>query len=217
MENLVLDVQERWKTGKGIARKLRGGGRLPAICYRKGTEPVAISLDSKKLDKLLQGTAGQNALIELQFEGPDPKKKTVILKDIQRHPLAGILHVDFLEVLMDEAITVEVPLKLTGEPIEAIRLGGMVQQLRRTIEVECLPARIPEHVTLDISSLNLGDSLHVQQIQVDPDVRVLTDPKEPVVVISAPVEEKVKPAEAAEEGAAEGEAKETKEGGEKAS
>ena len=215
METRELEVQERVKIGKGVARKLRSRGIIPAICYRKGTAPVPLSVDPKRLEKLLHTTAGQNVLIQLQILGTDPRKKTVILKDIQRHPLSGLVHVDFMEVLLDEAIAVEVPLRLTGEPLEALRLGGLVQQLRRSIEVQCLPTRIPDHITVDVSALNLGDSIHVEEIRLDDDIRILTDLKEPVVVISAPEAEKVEVAEA-EPGAepteaAAGEESETKE------
>jgi large subunit ribosomal protein L25 len=192
MEIRELEVQERFKTGKGIARKLRAGGRIPAICYRKGTAPIQLSLDPKRLEKLLHTTAGQNVLIQLQIQGAEIRKKTVILKDLQRHPLSGMLHVDFLEVLLDEAIVVEVPLRLVGEPLEALREGGLVQQLRRTIEVQCLPTRIPDQITVDVSALKLGDSIRVEEIRIDEDIRILTGPKEPVVVISAAAAEEEK-------------------------
>jgi len=99
---------------------------------------------------------------------------------------------------MDEVILVETPVKLVGEPTEALREGGMVQQLRRTLEVECLPGDIPESFDVDISGMKIGDSLHVEQVQVPEGIRILTDPKEPVVLISAVSAEEEKPVEAAE-------------------
>ncbi len=201
-----LEAQVRPSTGKGAARKLRARGRIPAVCYRKGKEAFSLSVDEKKLEKVLHTAAGQNVLIQLGIQGLEAAQKTVILKDIQRHPLGGVLHVDFLEVLLDEAIVVEVPLRLVGEPLEALRAGGLVQQLRRSLEVKCLPTRIPEHLTVDISSLKLGDSLHVEDLPVGGEIQILTDPKEPVVVVSAPEQEKAEALEAAAEGAEEAEA-----------
>lgn len=176
------------------------------MCYRKGKEAFPLSVDEKKLEKVLHTAAGQNVLIQLDIRGGSTNRKTVILKDLQRHPLGGVLHVDFLEVLLDEAIVVEVPLRLVGEPVEALRAGGLVQQLRRSLEVRCLPTRIPEHLTVDVSSLKLGDSLHVEDVRVEAEIQILTDPKEPIVVISAPEQEKAEVPEAAAEGAEEAEA-----------
>lgn len=206
MQIQELEAQARPATGKGAARKLRARGRIPAVCYRKGKEAFPLSVDEKKLERVLHTAAGQNVLIQLDIRGGSTNRKTVILKDLQRHPLGGVLHVDFLEVLLDEAIVVEVPLRLVGEPVEALRAGGLVQQLRRSLEVRCLPTRIPEHLTVDVSSLKLGDSLHVEDVRVEAEIQILTDPKEPIVVISAPEQEKAEAPEAAAEGAEEAEA-----------
>ncbi len=208
MEKLELEVQRRWKTGKGQARRLRAGGHYPAICYRKGIEPIPLSLERKKLETILKDSGGQNVLIQLKIL--DPKgaelQEAVILKEVQRDHLSRVCHVDFLAVRMDEAILVESPVKLVGEPTEALREGGLVQQLKTTLEVECLPGDIPEFLEADISGLNIGDSLHVEDVKVAEGIRILTDPKETLVVISAPAaeeEEVVEEEEEGEEGAAE--------------
>jgi len=205
MERQELEALRRWEKGKGVARKLRSQGLIPAVCYRKGIEPIPLALETKKLGQILLREAGQNVLIQLRIrdqKGPE-KQEAVILKEIQKDPLAGIVHVDFLAVKMDELITIEVPVRMVGEPLEAVRAGGMVQQLRRFLEVECLPGDMPEHIDVEVSALKMGDSIHVEQIQVPSGVRVLTDKKEPVVVITAPAAEveEVKPVE--EEEAAE--------------
>ena len=225
MEKQELEVQKRGNTGKGVARKLRARGIIPAVCYRKGIQPIPLSLEKKRMVKLLQDAEGQgqNILIQLKItdeKGPE-EQEAVILKEIQKNHLSEVLHVDFLAVKMDEAIVVEVPLKLVGEPTEALREGGLVQQLKRVLEVECLPGEIPEHMEADISQLAIGDSLHVEDVQVAEGIRVLTDAKEPVVVVSAPVaeveeEKAVEDEEAAAEEAAEkeGETEPEKGGGE---
>jgi large subunit ribosomal protein L25 len=213
MEKQELEVQRRRKIGKGHARRLRAGGHYPAVCYRKGIEPIPLSLEKKILDTLLQKTGGQNVLIQLKIlddKGP-ATQEAVILKDVQRDHLSRICHLDFLAVRMDEAILVETPLKLIGEPTEALRDGGLVQQLRRTLEVECLPGDIPECIEVDISGLTMGATFHVGQVKVPEGVRILTDSKETLVLISAPTTEAAPKSEA--EGEEEGaEAKEGKTG-----
>ncbi len=201
MEKQVLEVHRRQETGKGVARRLRAGGYYPAICYRKGMEPIPLSLEKKKLETLMHLTGSQNVLIQLKIlddrDGSE-RQEAVILKDVQKDHLSHVCHVDFLAVRMDEVILVETPVKLVGEPSGALREGGMVQQLRRTLEVECLPGDIPESFDVDISGMKIGDSLHVEQIDVPKGIRILTDPKEPVVLLSAPSAEEEKPVPAAE-------------------
>lgn len=191
MEQQELEVKRRRETGKGVARKLRARGFVPAVCYRKGLDPIPLSLEKRELERILHAAAGQNVLIQLkiQDETAPAAEQTVILKEVQRDPLNRMVHADFLGVLMDQVITVEVPLRLVGEPTEALRDGGMVQQLRRSVELECLPGDIPEYLEAEIGALKMGDSIHVEQLKVPEGVRILTDAKEPVVVISAPVEE----------------------------
>ncbi len=221
MEKQELEVQRRWKTGKGVARKLRSEGFIPAVCYRKGIESISLRLSRKELEKLLKSAAGKNILIQLKIKDEEGAEdlEAVILKDVQRNHLSEPLHCDFLAVRMDEAIQVEVPVRLVGEPTEVLREGGLIQQLKRNIDVECLPAEIPEQVELDISSASIGDSLHVEDISVPEGIRIITDLKETAVVISAPKEEEVEEeveAEVEGEAPAEGEAAATEGGDDKA-
>lgn len=200
MQQQELEVRRRSETGKGTARKLRARGHIPAVCYRKGLDPILLSLEKRGLERILQTGAGQNVLIQLniQEEGAPALQETVIVKEIQKDPMNRVLHADFMGVLMDQVITVEVALRLVGEPTEALREGGMIQQLRRTIELECLPGDIPEFVDAPIAHLKMGESIHVEQLKVPEGSRILTDGKEPVVVISAPVEEVIEKPEEAE-------------------
>ena len=191
MEKQELEALRRLQTGKGFARKLRVKGFIPAICYQKGLEPIPLSLEKKKLEKLLKTVTGQNILIQLKIKDDQGSEhqEAVILKDIQRNHFSEVFHADFLAVRMDEVIVVEVPIRLKGEPVEALRDGGLVQQLKRSLEVECLPANMPEFIEVDISSLVIGDSIHVEQVQIAEGVRILSDPSETLVVISMPEEE----------------------------
>lgn len=208
MQKQDLEVTRRSETGKGTARKLRARGFVPAVCYRKDLDPILLSLEKRALEKILQSAAGQNILIQLKIKGEETAEgqETVIVKEVQKDPLNRMLHADFMGVLMDQLITVEVAVRLVGEPIEALREGAMVQQLKREVELECLPGDIPEYVDAEIAHLNIGESVHVEELKVPEGSRILTDPKEPVVVISAPVEEEeevpeeVEPGEEAVEG-----------------
>jgi large subunit ribosomal protein L25 len=208
MQQQDLVARRRADTGKGTARKLRAQGYVPAVCYRKGLDPILLSLEKRELERILQAAAGQNILIQLKIEGEEnaENQETVIIKEVQKDPLNRMLHADFMGVLMDQLITVEVAVRLVGEPTEALREGAMVQQLRRVVELECLPAEIPESVDAEIGHLSMGESVHVGELKVPEGIRVLTDEKEPVVVISAPVEEEeevpeeVEPGEEAVEG-----------------
>lgn len=193
MERQELEVRRRSETGKGTARKLRAKGYVPAVCYRKGVDPVLLSLEKRKLERILQASAGQNILIRLKIEGEaaSENQETVIVKEVQKDHLSRMLHADFMGVLMDQLITVEVAVRLVGEPTAALKEGAMVQQLRREVELECLPGDIPEYVDAEIAHLNIGDSVHVEELKVPKGSRILTDMKEAVVVISAPVEEEV--------------------------
>jgi large subunit ribosomal protein L25 len=169
---------------------LRSQGDIPAICYRKGLESIALSLNGARFQKVIKKGGGRNVLIRLKIKDNDHhKQKTVMLKELQRGPLSNVLHVDFLEVLMDQKIVVAVPVRLVGEATEVLRAGANIQQVRREVEIECLPAKIPDHIEVDISSLKIGDSFQVENITADPDIRILTDPKEPIITIISQEEE----------------------------
>ncbi len=217
MQKQDLEVRRRSETGKGTARKLRAEGFVPAVCYRKGLDPILLSLEKRKLERILQSAAGQNVLIQLKIKGEAASEgqETVIIKEVQKDPLNRMLHADFMGVLMDQLITVEVAVRLVGEPTEALREGAMIQQLRRVVELECLPGDIPEYVDAEIAHLNMGESVHVGALKVPEGSRILTDEKEAVVVISAPVEEKPEAVEPGEEAVEGEEGKEKEEEAEK--
>ena len=184
MEIYEMKAHVRSQAGKGAARKLRAQGYIPAICYRKGIESIPLSIDTSGIQKVIKKAAGRNILIRLNIQDKDHREeKTVMLKELQKGHLSDILHVDFLEIQMDKKIVVEVPVRLVGEGIEVARAGASVQQVRREIELECLPTKIPDYIDVDISSLTIGGSIQVEDIIVDPDIRVLTDPKEPIITI----------------------------------
>ncbi|MFI5358528.1 MAG: 50S ribosomal protein L25, partial [Halanaerobiales bacterium] len=159
MEKVRLAVQPREKTGKGVARKLRQKGLVPAVLYGKGKEPQALVVDPQEVRNYLAG----NTIFDLEIEGLG--KETALIKEVQRDAISGdIKHIDFLHITLDEKVTVTVPVTLVGDAPGA-REGGVVQQLLWEMEVQCLPLEIPESIEVDISNLSVGESLSVSDVK----------------------------------------------------
>jgi large subunit ribosomal protein L25 len=149
-------------------------------------------IDAKELGKTLQTEAGENVLIDLDIhKGDRSERKVVMVKDVQIDPLQRTtLHTDFYEVAMDEMVTVEVPIHLVGKP-EGTKMGGILDQIRRVIQIQCLPGDIPKRIDVDVSPLKIGDSIHVQDIKVEKG-KILSDANFTVATVVPPaVEEKV--------------------------
>jgi large subunit ribosomal protein L25 len=203
MQRPVLTAEIREGVGKERAKKLRAKGLIPAIFYGPRSQTVPLVIDSKELSKALQTEAGENVLIDLNIRrGNQSDRKVVMLKDIQIDPLQRLtLHTDFYEVAMDEMVTVEIPVHLIGKP-EGTKVGGILEQVRRVIQIQCLPGDIPKSIDIDVSLLNIGDSIHVQDIQVEK-AKIISDTNFTIATVVPPVvEEKVVEAVAPE--AAEG-------------
>jgi large subunit ribosomal protein L25 len=199
MERPVLTAEIREGVGKEKAKKLRSKGLIPAIFYGPRAETVPLVIDSKELTKALQTEAGENVLIDLDIrKGSKADRKVVMLKDIQIDPLQRVtLHTDFYEVTMDEMVTVEVPVHLVGKP-EGTKVGGILEQVRRVIEVQCLPGDIPKSIDVDVSALKIGDSIHVQEITAEK-VKIISETNFTIATVVPPVvEEKVAEAVAPE-------------------
>jgi large subunit ribosomal protein L25 len=212
MERPVLAAEIREGTGKGKARKLRARGLIPAIFYGSRSKTIPLVIDSKDFARSLQTEAGENVLIDLDIrKGDQPERKVVMVKDIQIDPLQrAILHTDFYEVAMDEMVTVEVPIHLVGKP-EGTKMGGILEQIRRVIEIQCLPGDIPKSIDVDVSSLKIGDSIHVQDIRVEK-ARIISDTNFTIATVVPPVAEEKVVEEVVAEAPEEAEVKEKEEG-----
>jgi large subunit ribosomal protein L25 len=218
MEKRSLAAQWREGKGKEDARRLRNQGLIPAVVYGQRAETIPVTLKPQELAKVLHGGAGERTLINLTIEGlqDGPITKTVILKEKQIDPLKRtLLHVDLYTIAMDEAINVGIPVRIVGKA-PGVAEGGILEQVLREIEVKCLPADIPSSIDVDVSALNIGDSIHVAEITLEKG-KILADPGQTVITIVPPKEEVVaavvEVAEEAEAEAAEGkeEAEEEKE------
>ncbi len=188
MEKISVDVSVREGRGKGFARSLRRGGRIPAVLYSKG-DSTPISLDPTKVRKLLMLGHAESTLIDLKIGGAaDQSDRIAILRDYQTDPVTGeLLHADFFEVSMAEKIRVTVPVELTAETPAGVKEGGILQFVMREVEVECLPSLIPDNIIVDVSKLNIGDNLHIRDIKVSEEIKIITDPEQVVLAIASPV------------------------------
>jgi large subunit ribosomal protein L25 len=198
----ALNVETRQGVGKGVARKLRAAGRIPGVCYAKGEPSVPISLDPRALRRLLeQSEAGMNTLIDLSVEGGGAfDGRMVLVRELQKDPVeGGYLHADFFAVDVQHAIEVSVPIRITGRA-QGVELGGILDQALREIDLECLPLAIPSEILVDVSELDIGDSLHVSDVALPEGVTLRSDPGLSVVSVVAPakVEEVAEVAEEAE-------------------
>jgi large subunit ribosomal protein L25 len=198
----ALQVEVRDAVGKGVARKLRAAGRIPAVCYGKGRVSVGLALDPIALRKLLHASdAGMNTIISL--EGGGSVDGTIVLvKELQRDPVHGAyLHADFYTVDLEQRVEVSVPVHITGKAI-GVEAGGVLDQALREIELSCLPLSIPRELMADVTNLELGQSLHVSDIPLPEGVELKSDPMLSVVSVVAPMkeEEEAVPEEGAEEG-----------------
>jgi large subunit ribosomal protein L25 len=192
MERITLNVEKRDRTGKGVARSLRREGTVPGVLYRGGGS-IPIQINGKDLASFMNATAGEQVMVNLQFSGGE--KKLALMKDYQVDPLkGGLLHTDFFEVSLTEEIRVTVSITTTGEPIGVKRDNGILQHGVREIEIQCLPDKVPGHLQLDVTSLEIGKSIHVGDIAVGEGVKILTDPGELVATVTAAVVEEVAPA-----------------------
>jgi large subunit ribosomal protein L25 len=191
MDRFEIMAHRREAKGKGRARKLRRQGMIPAVLYGPRIESAAVSCELKDVLRVLQH--GQNVLINLKIRdgagGQDESEHLVMIRDLQVHPVKGVpIHADLYEVSMKETMTVAVPIRLVGKA-EGTRIGGILEQARRELEVECLPGDLPPHIEVDVSHLNIGDSIHVRDIMVDR-VKVLTEPHLTIATVVPPMVEK---------------------------
>ena len=197
--DVELSVQLRTKTGTGAARRLRKEDTVPAILYGPKTAPVLLSVPAIRLLKLLRDMGEESKLIRLAIgDGKDQQIRQALIREVQTHPVRRrFLHVDFYEVPLDQPILVEVPVELDGEPVGE-KKGGVLNLIRRTLSVRCLPGEIPERVHIDVSGMDLGSSILVADLIGKVPYELMDDKSAAVVAIAVP-EEMAKAAESPEE------------------
>ncbi len=216
MEQIELKATVRKTTGNGPARELRRGGHIPAVLYGPQTEPVLLSVNIKELEQILKSGNIGSIILDLVIQNGKEITKPAMIKELQSHPVSGnFLHIDFYEIDMQRKINVMIPVVTKGKS-KGVELGGLLQIVRREIEVLCMPGDIPEAIEIDITDLDIGDSLHVEEIPLGDNLEILADVNFTVVTVLSPKVEEVAVEEeeealAEEEAAAEGAAGETAE------
>lgn len=201
METLEIRVDARDKKRKRDARRLLRGGKIPGILYGPKTEPIPLALDRREFSSRVADLEGSH-LVRLKSQAAVLADKVALVKDMQYHPISGeVIHTDLYEVDLSAKITVSVPLHFVGKGEGVVR-GGILQPIVREIEVECLPLDIPAFFDVDVSGLDIGDSVHVEELQMPSGVTAVYDSNFALVTVVPPtVEEEPAAAAAPVEGA----------------
>jgi len=198
-----LKVETRDGRGKGAARQLRREGSIPGNLYGRELDSISVKADEREFAALVSAISVENTIVELSVDDDAPRR--VLIREIQRHPVRpDFLHVDFYEIRAGERLKVNVPVNLVGTPI-GVRNGGTLQQVRHELEIECLPSEIPPSFEVDISELEIGDSLHISDVDAG-GLDILEDAGRTICTVAAPrvvetVEEEDLEAEADDEDA----------------
>lgn len=197
-EKTILKAQKREGTGKGVARKLRQIGQVPAVLYGRELESMHLSVDAHDAELLFRSISVDNTIVTLDVDGEKESFETLV-REIQMHPWrATMLHVDFLRVQKGVAVDLDVPVVLEGVPVGVRLNGGVLEQIFHELPVRCIPSKIPESFVLDVTDLEINDSLHVSDIVLDEGVEIRIEPEQTICSIATPRAEEEVEVEAAE-------------------
>jgi large subunit ribosomal protein L25 len=168
MKTLPLTVHLRTAGNKGAARSLRAGGELPAILYGEQAAPTPLTVNAHEFNTVLKKSSSEHVLVDLTVQGGDSGTRLALVKEVQHDPISGdVLHVDFLHIHPTKKIRVTIPLRVRGIADGVKNLGGILQHTMRELEVEALPADIPDFVDVDVTALSIGDAIHVRDITLE--------------------------------------------------
>src|SRR5437764_5271875 len=194
-EQNILEAQPRNPGTKNDARRVRRDGKVPAVVYGAGKPAVPVSVDPRQVSRILHSASGHNTIFDLAVDGDRTKAMIV---DWQYEPIKGsLLHIDLKRIAMDQKLTVMVPIVLKGEAVGVKQQGGILEQVTRELEIECLPSDIPSQIDADVTELVFGKVLRVADLPHNPKLKFLTDPDQTVAHITAVKEEEVPTPEAA--------------------
>jgi large subunit ribosomal protein L25 len=209
-KNATLTAALRNETGKGAARRMRREGRIPAVVYGRDEKTRPLSLDAREFEMLVKNHSLDTTLIDLEIEGGGTAADTVrtLVVEVQAHPFKPeVLHVDFQQIRAGERVTVEVPIRLEGTA-EGVRAGGVLQHIMHVVELSCPVEEIPDSFTVHVDALDIGDSIHISDLEVPEDIEILVDPVRTICTVAAPTilelpeeeEEELEPELVGEEG-----------------
>jgi large subunit ribosomal protein L25 len=203
MKSVALNAFPRTLGRRAGAKKLRTAGRIPAVIYGRQATPQNLEINSKEMENLIHHSISENLLVDLAVKHDTRPKRLALVQEVQHHPLSGnILHVDFHEVAENEKVTVQVPVETTGEAVGVKTGGGVLEHVLFKIKARALPKDLPELITVDVSNLNIGQAIHLGEIQAPPGVEFIGDKNIPVIAVAAPRTEEEEAAEAAAAAAA---------------
>lgn len=182
MTETILNATTGRETGSPATRRLRAEGRVPGVVYGQGMEALSISVDRRELRGAVSGSAGLNTILDLTIDG---KMYPSIIKDVQRHPVRlNIAHLDFIQVNLNEAIVVQVPIHLSGEAKEVEANGGLIDQIMTEVDVSTTPRNIPDEIVFDVSEMDMDSTITVSDLAMPAGVTAITDPDSAVVTVS---------------------------------
>jgi len=191
MKEIVVDVKSRVTLGKNPSRRLRHENLIPAIVYGAKKDPIPVIVDPKKILEIIHSESGVNTIFQLGLAETEARRH-VMIKEYQVDPVRGnLIHADFVRIQMDEVIEVDVPVQVTGESAGVKLDGGILDHVTRQVRVSCLPGDIPEHITIDVTPLKIGDALRVSDLPGSDKYRILSDSDLTLVVVSPPAKEEV--------------------------
>jgi large subunit ribosomal protein L25 len=190
LEQNTLEAQPRQAGTKNHARRVRMGGKIPGVLYGAGKDSLSVSVDPRHVSRILNSETGHNTIFDLALDGGEKTKAMIV--DWQYEPIKGhLLHIDLKRIAMDKALRVSVPIFLVGEAAGVKQEGGIMEQMLREVEVECLPADIPSHIDADVSQLTFGKVLRVSDLPHSEKLKFITDANQPVAHVTSVKEEVV--------------------------
>jgi len=202
LELIDLKVNIRKNTGNGPARRLRMVSRIPAVLYGPETKSILLTVDGIDFEKILKKRKSGQVLLNLIIQNGETFTRSAMVKELQVHPLSrNFLHIDFYEIAMERKIRVKVPVVTTGKS-KGVELGGILQIVRRELEMSCLPMEVPESIEIDVTNLDMGDAIHVGEVAREGDIEFLEEDDFTVVTVLSPkveeIEEEIEEEEAEE-------------------
>jgi len=212
MKSVPLNVFPRTQARRGEVKKLRDGGRIPAVIYGRQQTPQNLEISAKEMGDLIHHSVSENLLVDLAVKDDARPKRLALVQEVQHHALSGkMLHVDFHEVAADEKVTIMVPVETTGEATGVKNGGGVLEHVLFKVKVRALPKDLPEVIVLDVAHLEIGQAIHIGDIKATEGVEILGDKHISVIAVAAPLTEAQEAAAAAEAAAASGDVEMIKE------
>src|SRR5580693_5222070 len=178
MKSVALKAYPRSQVQRAEVKKLRASGRVPATIYGRQAKPQNLEINAREIGDLISHSVSENLLVDLSVENDSRAKRLALVQEVQHHPIDGkVVHVDFHEVAENEKVTVQVPVETTGEAAGVKNSGGVLEHVLFKLKVRCLPKDLPEQITVDVTSLEIGKSIHIGEVKAPEGVEILGEKK----------------------------------------